>query len=66
MSPQHLQTIVVHERACPADPKWEDLHDTGQQQDILEESQWGHSIDSVAEARDLKPDQWFTAMNICK
>jgi hypothetical protein len=28
----------AHERAGPADPKLKDLHDTGQQQDIQEES----------------------------
>lgn len=34
----------------PADPKVQGLLDTGQQQDILEASQGGSSIDSVAEA----------------
>lgn len=34
----------------PIDPKLQGLHDTGQQQEILEESQGGSSIDSVAEA----------------
>lgn len=38
----------------PVDPKLQGLHDTGQQQEILEESQGGSSIDSVAEA-----DQWL-------
>jgi hypothetical protein len=32
----------------------------------LEESQWGSSIDNVAEARGLEPDQWLTAVNILK
>jgi hypothetical protein len=32
----HLQMVGACERACPADPKLQELHDTGQQQ---EESQ---------------------------
>jgi len=39
----------------PADPKLQDLYDTGQQQDIQEKSQRGSSIDNIAEARGLKP-----------
>jgi hypothetical protein len=35
-------------------------------QNIWEKSSWGSSIDSVAEARGLKPDQWLIAMNTCK
>ena len=40
----------MHEGAGTADPKLQNLHDTGQQQDIPEES----SIDSVAEPETLK------------
>jgi hypothetical protein len=39
---------------------------SGQQWDIWEESQWGSSINAVAEARDLEADQWLSAENICK
>ena len=49
--------VGMHERASPAVPKLQDLHDTGQQQDNWEESQWGSNIDGVTEARDLEPDQ---------
>jgi hypothetical protein len=50
------------EGAGSTDPKLQDLHDTGQQQDVWEESQWGPSIDSVAEARGLEPGslRWCT------
>lgn len=37
------------------------LHNTGQQQDTPEESQWGSSVDGIAEARGLEPDQWPVA-----
>lgn len=40
----------------PADPMPKDNHDTGQQ-NIREESQWGPSMDWVAETRGLKPEQ---------
>jgi hypothetical protein len=53
---QHLWTAGMHEGAGPEEPKL--LHDTGQQQDIREESQWGSGIDSIAEARGLEPGQW--------
>jgi hypothetical protein len=39
---------------------------TGQEQRNWEESWWGSGIDSVAEARDLEPDQWLSTMNVCK
>lgn len=44
----------------------QELYDTGQQRDILEESMWGFSIESLAEARGLKTHQWLVAVNICK
>ena len=45
----------------PADPELlRDLDYTGQQQDN-QEACWGSRIDGVAEARDLKPDQWLIA-----
>jgi hypothetical protein len=47
----------MHERTSPADPKLQDLHDPGQQQDNQEEFWLGTNIDGVTEARDLKPDQ---------
>jgi hypothetical protein len=62
----HLWTAGVHEEASFRDPKLQDLYDTGQQQDIWEESQWGVSTDGVAEARDLEPDQWLITMTIDK
>lgn len=46
----------------PGDP---DLHDTGHQQDIVEQYQWWPSVESVAETRGLEPNQWFFAMNSC-
>jgi hypothetical protein len=52
------------EMASSADPKLQDLHDTGQQQDNWEESPWGSNTDGVTEARDLEPDQWLIAMKI--
>jgi hypothetical protein len=36
------------------------------QKDMQEESLWRPNIDSLAEARVLKTDQWLTAMNISK
>jgi hypothetical protein len=36
------------------------------QQDSQEESQWDPSIERLAEARGLRPDQQVIAMNICK
>ena len=53
-TPQHLTHLWVagaHERTGPTDPKLQNLHDTGQQQNIREESWWGSSIDGVAETR---------------
>ena len=44
----YLWSIGACEMASPADPELQDLHDTGRQQEILEESQWGSSIESVA------------------
>lgn len=43
-----------------------DLHDTGQNQDIQEESQWGLSIDRVAEVRGLEKNQRSIAKNTSK
>jgi len=54
----------VHEGAGPTDPKLQDLHDTGQQQGIREESQWGFSTDGVADVGGLVPNQHVFAMNI--
>jgi hypothetical protein len=59
----HRWTAEVHERAGPSDPKLQELHDIGQQKDKEKESQWGSSIDRVAEVRGLVPDQGVTAMN---
>lgn len=44
----------------------QDLHDTGQHQDIQEESQWGLSIDRVAEVRGLEKNQQSIAKNTSK
>jgi hypothetical protein len=49
----------------PADSKLWDLHDAWQQRDNQGESWWGSNFDGVAEARDLEPDQWIIAVNIC-
>lgn len=55
--PKHLPdwwTAGAWEGAGPAEPKPpQDLHCTGQQQDIQEESRWGSSTDSVAESRPM-------------
>jgi hypothetical protein len=56
----------AYEGVGPADPKLRDLHDTEQQQDTWEESQWGSCTDSIAEARGFEPAQWLIAMDICK
>jgi hypothetical protein len=61
--PQHLCHLWT---AGATDPKLQDLHVTGQQQDIRKESPWGSSIDMVAEPRGLVPHQWLNEMNICK
>ena len=47
----------THERVSGADPKLQDLHDTGQQQDNKEEAHRGFNVDGGTEARDLKPNQ---------
>lgn len=46
----------VHDGAASTDPKLQDLHDTGQKQNTLEEFRGGSSTDSV-EARSLETDQ---------
>lgn len=53
----HQWTAGVYEEAGPTDPKV---------QDIWEKSQWNSSIDRIAEARVLVPDQQVIPMNICK
>jgi hypothetical protein len=47
----------VHEWASPTYQKLQDFHDTGQQQDRQGDSLRGSSIEKVAEARSLVPDQ---------
>lgn len=42
----------------------QDFHDSGQQQDILAEFQWGSSIDSIPKTRDLEPDQQLIAIKL--
>lgn len=59
----HIWTAGIRKGIGPADLKLQDLPDTGQQQDSQEKFHWGPSMDRVAEARDLKPDQWLTSMN---
>lgn len=48
-----------------AHPGQQDLQDTGQQQDVQEESQWGSSIDDGGKTRGLQPDLWSFVMNTC-
>jgi hypothetical protein len=62
----HWWTVGGCEGANSTNPKLQNLHDTGQQQDIWEESQWGYSIDRVVEARGLVPDRGVIVKNICK
>ena len=47
----------MHEWASPTYQKLQDFHDTGQQQDRQGDSLRGSSIEKVAEARSLVPDQ---------
>jgi hypothetical protein len=49
----NLWSAGEYEGISPADTKMQDSHDTRQQQNILEESQRGSSIDRVAETRAL-------------
>lgn len=55
----------MHEGASPTNLKLQDLHGTGQQQAIQEESKWGSGIDRVAETRGFIPNQ-VIAMSISK
>lgn len=66
--PQHspyLWSAEAREGTCPEDTKVMDLHNTGQCQNNLEESQRGASIDSLAETRGLKPAN-DSATNTCE
>jgi hypothetical protein len=63
-TPTPSVTAGVSEGASPADPKLQDLPDTGQRQHIWEAARWKYRI--VADARGPEPDQWLMAMNICK
>lgn len=56
----------AHEGTLPADSKLLDLHDKEQHQNNQEELHWEPRISSVAETRDLDPDQRTFAMNTCK
>lgn len=49
----------------PDDPKLQDLHDPGRQQEHREESQWGSGIDGVTEPK-ISNQTRFVTMNICK
>lgn len=62
--PQHIPYLRTA-KACEgaAEPKLEDLHDTGQQQVIWEEALCGSDIDSMAKGRDLELDQQLTSYN---
>jgi hypothetical protein len=62
----HLWTAGVQEKPSPTEPELWDLHDTGQQQYIWEESWWVSGIDSVTEAWGFQPDQRLIAMDIYK
>ena len=50
-----IANVGMCERASPTDPKLQDFHDTGQQQDNSEEFQRGFYIEGVTEAKDLEP-----------
>lgn len=50
---------------APADPELQNLNNIRPQKDVQKESQWGPSIDDVAETKGLEPDQWFFAMSTC-
>lgn len=60
VSPPHLWPAGACKGASSTDPNLQSLHDTGQQQDIKEESLWGSSIDSIAE------DQWTFTSSVDK
>ena len=51
-----ISELLEHEKDVPTDPKLQDSHDTGQQEDIQEEPQREPIMDGVAEAS-LEPDQ---------
>ena len=57
---EHMKGLVFHTKSCRV------TMTQGNNKDVQEESQWRSSIDSVAEGRDLKSDQWLIAVNICK
>lgn len=66
----HAWTARAYERASFADQKLQELHDTGQPQNIQEQSWWGSNIDGVAAARGLhRTDdsmQWiFATKDMC-
>lgn len=50
-NPSHLWFFGEHSGECPADSKWQDLYNTGQQ-DMQNESQLGSNVNGVAETRD--------------
>lgn len=53
----HLWSAGAGDGTCPVDPKQQDLNNTGKHRYNQEEFQWGSSIESAAETRDLEPDQ---------
>jgi hypothetical protein len=59
-----LWNVGEHEKVNSADLKLQ-YHVTRQQQDNQEDTLWGPNIDEVTEARNLEPDQWPIAINIC-
>jgi hypothetical protein len=59
----HLWTVGACEGPGPAAPKLQDLHVSGQQQNVREEPWWGTGTDGITEARGLEPDQGLIAMS---
>jgi hypothetical protein len=56
--------VGTQENAGPAVPKFQELHDTGPQQNNLEEFWWRSNIDGVTESREQEQEQWLSAMSI--
>lgn len=61
----HLRPAGARGGTGPAEPEWQDLHDSSQQQAIPEKFRLGSSLDGVPEVGALEPDQ-VPAMNACK
>lgn len=62
----HLWSVGASKGNGPADPKMQNLHNTGQQQESQEKSQIGSSTNSVAETREASNQTNDSVINTCK